>query len=216
MYKRQTRDLALVEGARSAAEFAARVRSIADAQPAPSRPSDEAVRRLTTDLAPLAARLGGFQTRPNDAMAEPADSDRSAEPAAVPTPAPATSSAAPTLPVPARVAQPPPPVVPEDELSADPGDKEAMTAAKLQSLRVNLLRIATRLGQSPRNTVVAQVIYRLELAEQLKSGKKQPAAPAGRGSTTSFDRAVALAERKEKNEGADSRPGFHVHHPAPG
>ena len=50
-----------------------------------------------------------------------------------------------------------------------------MTAAKLQSLRVNLLRIATRLGQSPRNTVVAQVIYRLELAEQLKSGKKQPA-----------------------------------------
>ena len=56
-----TRDLALVEGARSAAEFAARVRSIADAQPAPSRPSDEAVRRLTTDLAPLAARLGGFQ-----------------------------------------------------------------------------------------------------------------------------------------------------------
>lgn len=203
-----TRDLALVEGARSAAEFAARVRSIADAQPAPSRPSDEAVRRLTTDLAPLAARLGGFQTRPNDAMAEPADSDRSAEPAAVPTPAPATSSAAPTLPVPARVAQPPPPVVPEDELSADPGDKEAMTAAKLQSLRVNLLRIATRLGQSPRNTVVAQVIYRLELAEQLKSGKKQPAAPAGRGSTTSFDRAVALAERKEKNEGADSDLGF--------
>lgn len=203
-----TRDLALVEGARSAAEFAARVRSIADAQPAPSRPSDEAVRRLTTDLAPLAARLGGFRTRPNDAMAEPADSDRSAEPAAVPTPAPATSSAAPTLPVPARVAQPPPPVVPEDELSADPGDKEAMTAAKLQSLRVNLLRIATRLGQSPRNTVVAQVIYRLELAEQLKSGKKQPAAPAGRGSTTSFDRAVALAERKEKNEGADSDLGF--------
>lgn len=203
-----TRDLALVEGARSAAEFAARVRSIADAQPAPSRPSDEAVRRLTTDLAPLAARLGKFQTRPNDAMAEPADSDRSAEPAAVPTPAPATSSAAPTLPVPARVAQPPPPVVPEDELSADPGDKEAMTAAKLQSLRVNLLRIATRLGQSPRNTVVAQVIYRLELAEQLKSGKKQPAAPAGRGSTTSFDRAVALAERKEKNEGADSDLGF--------
>ena len=204
-----TRDLALVEGARSAAEFAARVRSIADAQPAPSRPSDEAVRRLTTDLAPLAARLGKFQTRPNDAMAEPADSDRSAEPAAaVPTPPPATSSAAPTLPVPARVAQPPPPVVPEDELSADPGDKEAMTAAKLQSLRVNLLRIATRLGQSPRNTVVAQVIYRLELAEQLKSGKKQPAAPAGRGSTTSFDRAVALAERKEKNDGADSDLGF--------
>jgi len=203
-----TRDLALVEGARSAAEFATRVRSIADAQPAPSRPSDEAVRRLTTDLAPLAARLGKFQTRPNDAMAEPADSDRSAEPAAVPTPTPATSSAAPTLPVPARVAQPPPPVVPEDELSADPGDKEAMTAAKLQSLRVNLLRIATRLGQSPRNTVVAQVIYRLELAEQLKSGKKQPAAPAGRGSTTSFDRAVALAERKEKNDGADSDLGF--------
>ena len=73
---------------------------------------------------------------------------------------------------------------------------------------MNLLRIATRLGQSPRNTVVAQVIYRLELAEQLKSGKKQPAAPAGRGSTSSFDRAVALAEQKEKNQGADSDLGF--------
>ena len=206
-----TRDLALVEGARSAAEFAARVRSIADAQPAPSRPSDEAVRRLTTDLEPLAARLGGFRTAPECDEAEPAsNSDRSAEPTAVQNaPAPTqNASAAPALPVQTRVAQPPAPVVPEDELSADPGDKEAVTAAKLQSLRVNLLRIATRLGQSPRNTVVAQVIYRLELAEQLKSGKKQPAAPAGRGSTSSFDRAVALAERKEKNDGADSDLGF--------
>ena len=206
-----TRDLALVEGARSAAEFAARVRSIADAQPAPSRPSDEAVRRLTTDLEPLAARLGGSQTAPNDDEAEPAsNSDRSAEPTAVQNAPPPTqnASAAPALPVQTRVAQPPAPVVPEDELSADPGDKEAVTAAKLQSLRVNLLRIATRLGQSPRNTVVAQVIYRLELAEQLKSGKKQPAAPAGRGSTSSFDRAVALAERKEKDQGADSDLGF--------
>ena len=192
-----TRDLSLVEGARSAAEFAARVRSIADAQPAPSRPSDEAMRRLTNDLAPLAARLGGF-----DPTAEPTVSPvSSTEPAAAPT-------AAPTLPVPARVVQPPAPVIPEDELQAAPGDKEAATAAKLQSLRVNLLRIATRLGQSPRNTVVAQVIYRLELAEQLKSGKKTPAAPTGRGTTTSFDRAVALAEQKEKRDGADSDLGF--------
>ena len=38
-------------------------------------------------------------------------------------------------------------------------------------LRIKLLRLASRLKQSPRNTVVAQVIYRLELAEQLKAGK---------------------------------------------
>ena len=63
------------------------------------------------------------------------------------------------------------------------------------------------MGQSPRNTVVAQVIYRLELAEQLKSGKKN-AAPGGRGQTGSFDRAVALAESAELSEGtgAHSNP----------
>ena len=159
------------------------------------------MRRLTTDLAPLAARLGKSQPT-NDAMAEPAESGsfRSARRRARAR-APATVSAAPAVPSPARVAQPPAPVVPEDELSAQPGDKEAMTAAKLQSLRVNLLRIATRLGQSPRNTVVAQVIYRLELAEQLKSGKKQPAAPAAAGQRL-LDRAVAPPSKGEE-QGAD-------------
>ena len=55
--------------------------------------------------------------------------------------------------------------------------------------------------------MVAQVIYRLELAEQLKSGKKN-AAPGGRGQTGSFDRAVALAESAELSEGtgAHSNP----------
>jgi GTP-binding protein EngB required for normal cell division len=80
--------------------------------------------------------------------------------------------------------------------------------ADLQKLRVNLLRIATRFGQSPRNTVVAQVIYRLELAEQLKSGKKAAGAGMGRGQTSSFDKAVLAAEAAERREGVDSDLGF--------
>lgn len=93
----------------------------------------------------------------------------------------------------------------------DAKDKDAVMAHKLQGLRVNLLRIATRLGQSPRNTVVAQVIYRLELAEQLKSGKKAAPAPGtgtGRGNASTFDRAVALAESAEQREGTSSDLGF--------
>ena len=127
------------------------------------------------------------------------------------------SGAAPALPLPpprritdvaaaARAA-----VIAEPDPPPDPSDKDAVLAHKLQNLRVNLLRIATRLGQSPRNTVVAQVIYRLELAEQLKSGAKGGAgggASGGRGSSSSFDRAVALAESAERREGTTSDLGF--------
>jgi hypothetical protein len=78
------------------------------------------------------------------------------------------------------------------------------TREKLQNIRVKLLRLAQRLGQSHRNTVVAQVLYRLELAEKLKAG---PGAAAG-GGTFSFDRAVALAEQAEQREGPDSELDF--------
>jgi type IV secretory pathway VirB10-like protein len=78
------------------------------------------------------------------------------------------------------------------------------TREKLQGIRVKLLRLAQRLGQSHRNTVVAQVLYRLELAEKLKAG---PGAPGG-GGTFSFDRAVALAEQAEQQSGPDSELDF--------
>ena len=91
----------------------------------------------------------------------------------------------------------------EPLVKADPSDKDAMRTYELQMLRIKLLRLASRLEQSPRNTVVAQVIYRLELAEQLKAGKGAQKDP----SNSSFDRAVALAEQAEK-DGSDTDLDF--------
>ncbi|XP_021775723.1 translocase of chloroplast 120, chloroplastic-like [Chenopodium quinoa] len=62
---------------------------------------------------------------------------------------------------------------------------------KLQMIRVKFLRLAHRLGQTPHNVVVAQVLYRLGLAEQLR------ARTGGRVGAFSFDRASAMAEQLE-------------------
>ncbi|KAK3194802.1 hypothetical protein Dsin_026112 [Dipteronia sinensis] len=58
-------------------------------------------------------------------------------------------------------------------------------------IRVKFLRLAHRLGQTPHNVVVAQVLYRLGLAEQLRGGN------GGRVGAFSFDRASAMAEQLE-------------------
>lgn len=82
-----------------------------------------------------------------------------------------------------------------------PGVRE--TREKLLNIRVKLLRLASRLGQTPRNTVVAQVLYRLELAEKLKTG------PGAMGSSSyGPDRAAALAEQAELQDGTDSDLDF--------
>ncbi|KAK5837775.1 hypothetical protein PVK06_006502 [Gossypium arboreum] len=65
------------------------------------------------------------------------------------------------------------------------------TGEKLQSIRVKFLRLARRLRLTPHNVVVAQVLYRLDLAEQLRGRN------GGRVSEFSFDRASTLAERLE-------------------
>ncbi|KAK4405335.1 Translocase of chloroplast, chloroplastic [Sesamum angolense] len=83
----------------------------------------------------------------------------------------------------------------QNQLIEDPtnGDTEEYdeTREKLQMIRVKFLRLAHRLGQTPHNVVVAQVLYRLGLAEQLhgRSG--------GRVAAFSFDRASAMAEQLE-------------------
>ncbi|XP_047974817.1 translocase of chloroplast 120, chloroplastic-like [Salvia hispanica] len=83
----------------------------------------------------------------------------------------------------------------QNQLVEDPTNGETEeydeTREKLQMIRVKFLRLARRLGQTPHNVVVAQVLYRLGLAEQLhgRSG--------GRGATFSFDRASAMAEQLE-------------------
>lgn len=77
----------------------------------------------------------------------------------------------------------------------DPGNGEAEeydeTREKLQMIRVKFLRLAHRLGQTPHNVVVAQVLYRLGLAEQLRGRN------GGRVGAFSFDRASAMAEQLE-------------------
>jgi len=143
---------------------------------------------------------------PTAAAAPPAAPTAAAAPPAAPTPVAAAAAASGGAVVAASSVAPPPPE--EEEPAIDPDDKDAKMTADLQKLRVNLLRIATRFGQSPRNTVVAQVIYRLELAEQLKSGKKAAGAGMGRGQTSSFDKAVLAAEAAERREGVDSDLGF--------
>ncbi|KAL3539066.1 hypothetical protein ACH5RR_002432 [Cinchona calisaya] len=83
----------------------------------------------------------------------------------------------------------------QNQLVEDPtnGDAEETdeTREKLQMIRVKFLRLAHRLGQTPHNVVVAQVLYRLGLAEQLR-GRND-----GRVAAFSFDRASAMAQQLE-------------------
>eukprot|EP00850_Spirogloea_muscicola_P002456 SM000009S23585 [mRNA] locus=s9:902015:907983:+ [translate_table: standard] len=72
------------------------------------------------------------------------------------------------------------------------GEEPDETREKLQKIRIKLLRLAHRLGQSAHNVVVAQVLYRLGLAEQLRANRG-----AARGSAFSFDAASAAAEEQE-------------------
>ncbi|KAK1324344.1 hypothetical protein QJS10_CPA01g00416 [Acorus calamus] len=86
---------------------------------------------------------------------------------------------------------------PSDDASAtiysEPEEGSDETREKLQMIRVKFLRLAHRLGQTPHNVVVAQVLYRLGLAEQLRGSH------SGRtsGGAFSFDRASAMAEQLE-------------------
>nr|CAD1844218.1 unnamed protein product [Ananas comosus var. bracteatus] len=72
----------------------------------------------------------------------------------------------------------------------DESEENDETREKLQMIRVKFLRLAHRLGQTPHNVVVAQVLYRLGLAEQLRRNTNRPG-------VFSFDRASVMAEQLE-------------------
>ncbi|RWR81721.1 translocase of chloroplast 120, chloroplastic-like protein [Cinnamomum micranthum f. kanehirae] len=126
-------------------------------------------------------------------------SGNSADPPAPPRPAGLGSSASVLEPIP-RVLQQPRVngAAPQrqSQLMEDPinGETEEYdeTREKLQMIRVKFLRLARRLGQTPHNVVVAQVLYRLGLAEQLRGSRN-----ATRAGAFSFDRASAMAEQLE-------------------
>lgn len=67
------------------------------------------------------------------------------------------------------------------------------TREKLQNIRVKFLRLAHRLGHSPQNQIVAQVLYRLGLAESLRGG----GGTTNRSGAFGFDRANSLALEAE-------------------
>ncbi|KAL1205804.1 Translocase of chloroplast [Cardamine amara subsp. amara] len=78
-----------------------------------------------------------------------------------------------------------------EESTTAENDEHDETREKLQLIRVKFLRLAHRLGQTPHNVVVAQVLYRLGLAEQLRGRN------GSRVGAFSFDRASAMAEQLE-------------------
>ncbi|GJV00943.1 translocase of chloroplast 120, chloroplastic-like protein [Tanacetum coccineum] len=78
-----------------------------------------------------------------------------------------------------------------DEPTNGEAEENDETREKLQMIRVKFLRLARRLGQTPHNVVVAQVLYRLGLAEQLRGRT------GGRVAAFSFERASAMAEQLE-------------------
>ncbi|XP_022136309.1 translocase of chloroplast 120, chloroplastic [Momordica charantia] len=78
----------------------------------------------------------------------------------------------------------------DDPVNGDAEENDD-TREQLQMIRVKFLRLAHRLGQTPHNVVVAQVLYRLGLAEQLRGRN------GGRVGAFSFDRASAMAEQLE-------------------
>ncbi|XP_076913348.1 translocase of chloroplast 120, chloroplastic-like [Bidens hawaiensis] len=125
--------------------------------------------------------------------------------AATPTPPAPSASTRPTglgsaapLPEPAhRVvrSQPNGNTSPPNQVIEEPTNGEAdendETREKLQMIRVKFLRLARRLGQTTHNVAVAQVLYRLGLAEQLRGSN------GGRVGAFSFERASAMAEQLE-------------------
>jgi len=84
--------------------------------------------------------------------------------------------------------------------------KDAETVQKLQDIRVKLLRLSRRLGQGPRNTVVAQVLYRLELAEHLKAGRGQQQRFQTGGGSFVFEKANDEATKQEEEYAANGAP----------
>ncbi|CAA7034477.1 unnamed protein product [Microthlaspi erraticum] len=78
-----------------------------------------------------------------------------------------------------------------EESTTSETDEHDETREKLQLIRVKFLRLTHRLGQTPHNVVVSQVLYRLGLAEQLRGRN------GSRVGAFSFDRASAMAEQLE-------------------
>lgn len=79
-----------------------------------------------------------------------------------------------------------------------PVDKNENTLEKLQMIRMKFLRTVHRLGEKTNNAIVAQVLYRLGLAEQIKFPRN-----TDRDFAFSNDRASAIASEHEATSQED-------------
>ncbi|CAA0807764.1 Translocase of chloroplast 132- chloroplastic [Striga hermonthica] len=94
-----------------------------------------------------------------------------------------------------RAAQPASPDAPIPP-SPNPVEQDE-TCEKLHSIRVKFLRLVYRLGQTPANPIVAQLLYKLDLVEHLHSLHK----PNNFPDSFAFERANAFAEQLESSGG---------------
>ncbi|KAF3653879.1 Translocase of chloroplast, chloroplastic [Capsicum annuum] len=152
---------------------------------------------VAEDLKQSASRVGEPETK--SAMENSSSSSASATRTPTPARPAGLGRAAPLLEPAPRVVQQPrvngtaPPAQNQlvEESTNGEADEYDETREKLQMIRVKFLRLAHRNGQTPHNVVVAQVLYRLGLAEQLRGRT------GGRVGAFSFDRASAMAEQLE-------------------
>uniref|UniRef100_A0A7S3UFQ3 AIG1-type G domain-containing protein n=1 Tax=Picocystis salinarum TaxID=88271 RepID=A0A7S3UFQ3_9CHLO len=164
---------AILEGITSET-LASRVKTIAEKQPAP--PSNEQLDELIERLQPLVPQVGRKESNAVTIKEE--------------TPKQATGGAM----VAAEAKKE------ATALSSEVNGTESELQSKLLAIRVKLLRLAKRLGQSPRHSVVAQVLYRLELAEQLRLNAAAGKPQMNQKNVQGFERANDLAQKLEAEE----------------
>lgn len=84
-------------------------------------------------------------------------------------------------------------------------DKNTDELTKVEALQIKFLRLIHRIGQSPANPVVSQVLYRLQLASLIRAGETNV-----KRSALKLDRAQAIASKFEAASQSDLDFSFKI------
>lgn len=84
-------------------------------------------------------------------------------------------------------------------------DKNTDLLTRVEALQINFLRLINRIGQSPANPVVSQVLYRLQLASLIRAGESDVKRPA-----LKLDRAREIASKLEVVAKSDTDFSFKI------
>ncbi|ONK78933.1 uncharacterized protein A4U43_C01F1140 [Asparagus officinalis] len=71
-------------------------------------------------------------------------------------------------------------------------DKNSDLLTRVEALQINFMRLIQRIGQSPANPIVSQVLYRLQLASLIRAGEVQVKRPA-----LKLDKVQSIASKLE-------------------